>query len=321
MTNTEFPKQLPLPMSVGNLINIAIQIYRAQFTLYLGWAMRAALWLVATFWLWSLMSLLIGAIASVTSDQIGLQVFLIVASIVIQLIIGSYCISRSIICGATISRLSYQTLLQSSETIQLAHQFVRARRRQLLSATTNVYFTFFMVYIGVGIIVSVVFYLIGNMFGVNFWSGQLGQTIVVIGIVLFLFSIYAALLFCFARLFVCDTILAVEDGVAVKKPDNMSWKLTQDNTLRIIAVVLTTGVIMMPSLLLLQVITHYIFLLYDGAFHYPSSDFIGFWFNFLLGLTVRILCIFVFLPLWKILQSTVYYDLKARKEGIDLQLI
>lgn len=317
MPAINIPQQLPPPMSVGNLINVAIQIYRSRFRLYLGWAMRAALWLVAPFGVWTLMGLFTGITVSLISDQPGLQVLLFVVLAVMTIVGGFYCFSRSLVCGATISRLSYQTLLQSSESVQSAYQFVRKRMRKFLSANITIYFTFSIVYGGIGLIGLIILYALSNAIGFDLFVSQENPNLIVFGFALVSFLGYATLLFYFARSFVYDTILAVEEKVSVQQLNDLSWKLTQGNALRIIAAILTTGVITAPGIAVAQTVMNYIFLFDGVVLGFVSSGYLG----FLLISTILIFGLFVFLPLWKILQSTVYYDLKARKEGIDLTLI
>ncbi|MGH2415338.1 MAG: hypothetical protein ACRDEA_16950, partial [Microcystaceae cyanobacterium] len=105
----------------------------------------------------------------------------------------------------------------------------------------------------------------------------------------------------------------VEENTNGGKSVGRSWELTQNSIFRIQGVVIVAFLVNLPIVGLANYLPQIIlFRLEEGSILYWLVYLI----SFLLSLGVNIFI----LPFWQAIKAVLYYDLRLRREGIDLQL-
>ena len=121
-----------------------------------------------------------------------------------------------------------------------------------------------------------------------------------------------------SRLYLADLAIAVENQSSSTKAINRSWQLTKQFIGRIILITFIAFLIAISVSLVLQLIDSLIRLLLMAVFT-PDSTIFG-----LIYLPLSLILSFSFsaflVPFWQAIKAVLYYDLRTRKEGIDIQL-
>jgi hypothetical protein len=116
-----------------------------------------------------------------------------------------------------------------------------------------------------------------------------------------------------SRLFIPGLVLAIEPQQDAGRSMSRSWELTRTAIWRIPVVFLATFLIQLPILS----VTNYIpsialeFLPAEGAVYGVVAA---------LSLVLSLLGSMAILPLWQAVKGVLYYDLRSRREGLDLSL-
>lgn len=323
----------PQPMTVGNIVSATISLYRARFGDYFALAGQSVLWILPPLLLLALaialMVLGVGVSGDIASGEVvneqllGVGVLLLV----VAMVVGIYCLTRSMVCDAAISRLAFFELRQTPETRKDAHRFVRRRMWKFLLASLLIGLLILAVYILIVIAVFVITFVMAIIAGVVMGGDALTNSpennlifglIAILLTFVLIFGVLILFLWMSARLFVYDTTLAIEEKVAVMDTLGISWRLTKRNTFRIILVMVVTVLVSLPVGIVVQIIAAIAQPILSSLIPLPTNiqDAIAVF----IGVAIGLLGNLILLPLWQILKSVIYYDLKSRKEGIDLQL-
>jgi hypothetical protein len=140
-------------------------------------------------------------------------------------------------------------------------------------------------------------------------------------VVILQLAIFVAQTWFQARFWLYDMIIAVETETESTRSISRSWELTKGSATRVMFVLLVSYVVMMP----LFVLTAAPFLLtipFAGSFGVEGPEPV-----FALALSVAALVFLVLLfftivltiPFWQSIKSVLYYDLRSRREGLDIQ--
>lgn len=315
------PGMSPQPMTVGNIVSATISLYRTRFGDYFALAGQSVLWVLPPLVLLAISVGIIiagsgglvatGAAGSSNNNLLGVGVLVFVVTFVV----GIYCFTRSMVCQAAMSRLAFLELCQMTETPKESHRFVRRRMWKFLYAAILFIFLILAVYLATSIVMGVV---VGVVVGAGASAASSGNPLItgLVSIVAILF----VLLFLFwmlARFFVYDTSLAIEEKIAAAETFGLSWRLTKGNAFRVLAVMTITFLVSLPLFLLIQIVAAIAQPILAQILPGGLGDVLA----FLVGVGIGLVGNLALLPLWQIVKSVIYYDLKSRKEGIDLQLL
>lgn len=312
-------------MTAGNVVNAAIQLYRSRWRDYLVLSSQALLWIFVALALW----MIIGVVFAVSPNtfgfarehRIGLLVFLTVVAILATF----YCGARSLVCGATMSRLAFEDLQQQSETRKTAHQWLRRRMWQLFWAFVCYIIRLIGVYCLISIGVMLILLVVG-LVGVALSNHQLALSaatedliVGILGLIVFFglfIGIVFTLLWAIARLFVYEVLLAIAEMPQVGKVLGQSWQLTKGHGVRIIRIMVVAALVTLPLLITMQVMMTLTQSVMIAIIPLPPDQ------AALLGsYGIGLIGNFLILPLWQILKGVACYDLKSCQEGIDLSLL
>ncbi len=125
-----------------------------------------------------------------------------------------------------------------------------------------------------------------------------------------------------ARFWLYDLFIAVETDQESVESIGRSWQMTKGNAFRVQAVLVLSYLIMLP-LFILSAVPFLLTIPFFGELASENPDptaglvvllaFLGF---FVLILVASVIAI----PFWQALKAVLYYDLRSRREGLDLTL-
>ena len=211
--------------------------------------------------------------------------------------------------SALIGRLAYYETLEQPEVISEARSRVERRMWSFL---------------GQGILVGLI--VMGGIFGLTVVGGIfVGILVAILGqnnpvTYLIGFGIFIAILFAYiwliSRMYIAALPLAVEDNMTATAAISRSWKLTKGAVLRIQGIMFLGLLIILPVSILVILIIVFLPLAF-GIIVNPDSSTYKLIVN-LFSVAINIIIGALFLPFWQSIAGVIYYDLRVRREGMNL---
>jgi hypothetical protein len=126
-----------------------------------------------------------------------------------------------------------------------------------------------------------------------------------------------------ARLYLWNIILAMEPETDSTTAITRSWELTQGNGIRVLFVLLVAYLVMLPLYALTFGIPMLIAIPFFGSGVVEGDGgeavVIGLLLAFLVFLALALLVGVLTAPFFQTIKSVLYYDLRSRREGLDIQ--
>lgn len=286
------------PLSVGNVVSTGLVLYRSNLQTYFSIALKAYLWII-------LPLILLGVASGLFVASRRYPWFLL--AIAFTFLLGG--IAKYLTNSALISRLAYQELIGKPETESKARQHIDPQLWQFWWIAILVGLQLFIIYILAAIALVFVAMILGFILRNSLnpvIAGILVALITGLGVAIIL-SWY------FARWIIAEVPLAVESNVTASGSIKRSWDLTQNSALRIQGIALIAFLVTIP----ITALTNYApQLLFAGARAGSPLFWTGTAISFVFSLIGSILV----LPLWQTIKAAIYYDLRTRREGLDIQL-
>jgi hypothetical protein len=205
-----------------------------------------------------------------------------------------------------ISRLAYGELADQPESVADARRFTDARKWRFLGAGILLGLIFIGLYFGMAIVV-------GILFATSIVVGPIGAILGIIGAI----AALLVLIRIYSRLFIFEVPIALEEHVDATTALGRSWDLTKGSVGRVQWVVtiafLITLAVQVPVRIFNQVLA---VALPSGDGSLTAAGFIA----ALLIFTIAILSAALVMPFWQVIKAVIYYDLRARREGLGLRL-
>ncbi len=309
------------PLSVGNVISAGLRLYSNHFKDYFGIALLATLWILLPFLVSAILVVFLGTVENF-HPLLGLAIPAV-------LVLFFYCLGKYMAGAAAIARLAFGELTNQPETVENAKRFTKARLWPFVWMSLLLG----LLYIGIWIVIYLVMMLVLiALFAASgvvslFSTASIEQILatnpgLVIGPALATLLMILLLLIFFlwlgARLAVPDLPLAVEPEITASSSIGRSWQLTQKSAWRIALILFVTALIALPLAILTQLLTS---IFQVGLTAVLSEESVTY--NLLLAIASYAFSflsnVFV-LPLWQSIKATIYYDLRSRREGLDLEL-
>lgn len=304
------------PLNPGDVVSAAIKLYRDRFKTFFMLALMATLWIVGGVIVLVLaIAILAGIFAAIGGDIMailgGFIGFLIG---IVALIYGS---AKYYMIGSVIGRLSFQDLIHDPETSLDGRRRVAPKLVQFLLLGILLGLAYFGAYIVVGLAALIaggsVGFLTAGIFSavINNTAGNIIGILLggLLGFALFVI----ALIWSVSKLFISDVVLAIEPNREAAESMGRSWNLTNAAVWRIQIVFLATFMIQIPILSVTNYIPNILLIVIpEGTITYA----IVYGLSLLLSMVGSIFL----LPLWQAVKGVLYYDLRSRREGIDLEL-
>ncbi len=226
-------------------------------------------------------------------------------------IVPVYGWAKSTEIAGAIARLAYSELVDQPETVTDARRHTSPRLWQFFVTSLLVSLIFVGLFFGFGIGFSII---VGVGAVAASTSPPLAPLSVILGIVAFIAAIIILIRFG-SRLFIYDLPMAIEDNIDSTTSISRSWSLTKGAVGRLqwilVVAFLITLLVYLPAIALSGTVS---FL----SINDPSSGVLLL--IQLVDLVVRILLTALVMPYWQVIKAVVYYDLRARREGLGLQL-
>ena len=301
------------PLNPVQAIGTAIHLYRSHYLTYAGIALTAVGWsLLPSLSLFLLMGIvgLLQIMAAPTTIIVLCSMVLIVLWIIVLL----YCMAKSLMNNALISRLAFQELIQQPESVPTARRFLRPRMWNILLVQILTGLLLFGIYLGV-VFAAIIFDVL-----IFFIDLEALLSLVILGVYYWL---------C-AHFFIPEIPIAIEENIAATDSINRSWKLSQGSALRILLIIVLGGLLTIPFLLLAiaPIVISSMSILPDLLEANSPNEialiltFIGFQLvpSILLSVVLFWVLNLVLLSFWQSIKAVIYYNLRSRQEGVDLKL-
>ncbi len=274
------------PLSIGNVINVSIKLYRSHFKLYSKLSIIAHLWLLVPIYGWA---------------------------------------KFSAIC-AIISRLTFSELLGQPESTNFVRSQVNRRMWQLLTASilvglmllATIILSIILFFVA-AVLLTVVIYT----YLVFFAPQMINNTDISYGLGLFwavLIYIFVPLAVSWvsSRLFIIELPLAIEAETNYINTIKCSWDLTKGFIKNIQGVMAIAFLLPLPIYILVWVslisLIGFIMKFLTVPYEYDSIIAIG------LLVVVNLVCGAITMPFWQAIKAVLYYDFRRRREGLGWQL-
>ncbi|MCP2729535.1 hypothetical protein [Limnofasciculus baicalensis] len=299
-------------LTPGNVVSAGLRLYRDHLKVYFAIAFRATLWSLLPFLLF--IPIIPTLIASKQVNPVNILLL-----VVISIPLFFYCFAKYVANSALITRLAFRQLVELPETVREARSHVD--RKIWIFLITN--FLYFLIYIGMILGFYIAMGLIGIIFGVIAYTTKNNAAVVMlmvlIGIVAFGFALSFIIRF-FTRLSLIEVPLAIEPNLNAKQTIGRSWALTQGYVGRIFLIFIVAFLVSIPVYIVSQIAVSLIQTILLEIMKTSPLDItfqiVFLVLSYILGLTVSVFII----PFWQSIKAVIYYDLRTRQEGIDLQI-
>ncbi|MBE7382598.1 MAG: DUF975 domain-containing protein [Leptolyngbya sp. SIO1E4] len=240
------------------------------------------------------------------------------AKAVLWYLIPFYGWARALMIFGQIGRLGFQEIIHQPETVNASLKKVEFRMWSFLGVAILV----FIIQVaanyaisGVGTALILPFTAVGaGGDAVAILSGVL-----VVGVQL---AMFAAQTWIQARFLLYDVIIAVETETDATAAITRSWELTQGSAFRVLLVLLVAYVVMAP-LFVLALLPFLFTIPFFAATPADTPDpalALALLLAFLVFAVLLMLGAVITVPFWQSIKAVLYYDLRSRREGIDIQL-
>jgi len=310
------------PLSPGNVVSAAFQLYRENAKQYLGIALVSVGWSLLPF-VGFIAIAIIAAIVIGATQQPTLGIGLGVLAVIAVVVFAFFCVARSLANAALICRLAFFETANQRVDLAEARRFVNSRKWNFLGVQVRVGFIVagivFGFYLLIGLLAVIVALAAGGRGGgggnpaIALIFGLLIVALVVVAVVVFLrFS---------ARLFGAEVPLAIEDNMSGGSSISRFWTLSKGSEWRIILITLVAFAATLPVLILSNIIQAVPQGMIEGTAQQGTNEYaVLTLITSLIAIVISLLLNVLVLPLWQVLKAIVYYDLRNRREGLDLQI-
>lgn len=316
MAFSDRPSDTLGPLNPGDVVSAGLRLYRDRFKMYLKLAVVAYLWLLGGVLGLGVAIGALGGLLSLTGND-ALRFLGFTLGFLVGLVPLLYGVARFFMVSAVMSRLAFQELVNRPESAAAAQSEALPKLWSFLVLSLLVLLVFAVAWTIIGTVASLVALLVGFVSGgilTAVFGSDIGTAIgIALGAIAFLAILLIGLVWIVSRLLLPEVALAIEPETNASDSIGRSWKLTQASVVRIQFVVVATFLITLPIVL----ITNYIpQILVVGL----ESGSTAYWTVYGLSLLLSILGGIVVMPLGQTVKGVLYYDLRSRREGLDLQL-
>lgn len=217
-----------------------------------------------------------------------------------------------------IGRLGFQEVIHQPETIRDALRKVEPRMWSFLGVAILVTLIQLALNYAISFAGSILLVPILAIGG----AGESAAVLSAILSVIAQLAIFGVQMWIQARFWLYDIIIAVETDTDATSSISRSWELTSGSTSRVLVVLLITYLVMMPLFILslvpfLFTLPFFLNAPLEGANTTLISALL---LAFLVFLVLILITGVITIPFWQSIKSVLYYDLRSRREGLDIQI-
>jgi len=310
--------QTPIqPLSVGNVVSSALVLYRSNLKSYLGVAFRVTLWTLIPF----LTQLLIGQI----QGQISSSVLRLISIALLALVFYSQAKADTNL--AVIARLAFGELINQPETVKSVSDNLNSRKWKFFWTAFSVSLRLMLAFIGLCLVfIFSVFLLTGlvtiipQIFANSPIIAIIAYLIIALLYIVLFVGVFTGIFWFIARFFIAELPLAVEPNVGIDRAVERSWELTKGSAFRIVLILSVAYLIATPINTIASIPIGFIFPSFQQIYSSPLEYERSLSNAFILAIILIMIANTFLIPFWQSIKAVIYYDLRSRKEGLDLQL-
>lgn len=228
------------------------------------------------------------------------------------LIVPIYGWAKFMAISGLLSRLAYREVMGQPETVRDARRHVNPRLWTFFFTAISVSLILFIPMLFYWVIFAIVFLRLTTFFSQYLF--------VILSISIFVFGY----IWLYSRLSLSELSIAIEER-GIGESINRSWRLTKGFIFRLQLIFFVAYLLTIPIFVITQIINyltsfvlaHILTLLPLGFAIYLLIYILT---NLLISLIISFAVGALLIPFWQSIKSVIYYDLRTRKEGIDLQL-
>lgn len=304
------------PLNPGDVVSAALRLYKDRFKTFFQLAALATLWFVGGILGLGLAIAFLAGIGAGVGNEVGAVIGGLVGALVgfAPLLYGS---AKYYALSSVIGRLSFRELISQPETALDARRQVAPRLGQFLLLGFLLLLAYVAAYLGAALLALIAGGSIGFLTA-GILSALINETVggvmgILLGVLIGLGILLIALIWIASRLFIAEVVLAIEPQTDAGGSMGRSWELTKDSILRIQVVFLATFLIQLPILS----VTNYV---PSILLELLPADGVIYGITAVLSLVLSLVGSIFVLPLWQAVKGVLYYDLRSRREGLDLAL-
>jgi len=269
-------------LSVGNVVNVSINLYRANLKLYFKLALIAHLWVLVPIYGWA----------------------------------KFYAIS------ALISRLAFGELIGQPESPKTAATHINRRLWYffIIGVLLFIFSSFGSIILSylIWIPLIILLALLSFLLKINFIDSLMTLPPVILGMLILITTILISFWFN-CRGFMTDLPLAIESNLSLFKTIRYSWDLTKLSLKRIQLIIIISFLTTLPTLIINSMGGPFIIALIVGIVLPNSTENDSLIGTFYL-ISMILVNGLVTMPFWQAIKAVAYYDIRCRREGWDLKL-
>lgn len=314
--------RLKQPLSIGDVVSVGLAITRQRWPLFCGISLRAVAWLVIPVFGITLMT--------VISPAMGRSPGFAVLAGVVWLVASLYCFGKYLSNAGLISRLVFNDLTQTEETVKDAARVTRSLTWSYLGASLIYLLIAVMVAFALGFIftlaLSLLVLILGFIMGTIGGAGALNPTsptmgffavIIIIMSLLLILGYFTALVWVLSRFFFSDVPLSVETKLGSIGTIGRSWALSEKSGFRLMTITTVGVLVTLPINAIGQLVTLIPFALDRSG---GASVALATTLSSLLNLVVTLGITLLTMGFWQSVKAVLYFDLLNSKEGLGLDL-
>jgi hypothetical protein len=288
-------------LSVGNVINAAVSLYKSNFPDFFALALRSVGWMIL-----AIAGLVPVVAVAIAASNVGVTVLAIVAWLGLLI----FCLAKSMTSRGVVARMAYQQLINQPESLSSASGELANSHWKFLSLV--LWLLLFMT--GVSILAYMALAALAGL-GIlaatqlpNAVGYILAAILVMAGIVAF----FWILMRFYSSWFVAELPIAVERCAGGLDAIGRSRQLSAPFLSRVLVIILVAFLVVFPLSMIASVPG------FAGIGQPPTSAvyLISQGINLFLSLLLELFL----MPFWQVIKSVVYFDLRSRLEGADLRM-
>ncbi|MGK7890602.1 MAG: hypothetical protein AB4042_14825 [Leptolyngbyaceae cyanobacterium] len=222
------------------------------------------------------------------------------------LLVPVYGWAKFYMTSGLISRLAFGELADQLETIPQARAKVKGNMWRFFSVALQLFWRFLGIYLLGAMVLLIAGIVIGGVLSL------ISTVLMGIAIGFLYIAFLIVLIRFFSRWFVAEVPLAVEPRITGTESIKRSWDLTEKSVGRLQLVAVIAFLITIP----VTAITGYLPLIAELV----NPDLAASPIFSLLTSLLSFVGGMILLPFWQVIKAVIYYDLRSRQEGLDLEL-
>ncbi len=288
-------------LSVGNVVNAAVSLYKYNFRDFFSLALRSVGWILL-----ALVGLIPVVLVGFAINNIGVTVLAAVAWLGLFL----FCLAKSMTSRGVVSRMAYQQLTNQTETLASASSQLANSHWKFLSLVLWLW----LFLTGVVILAYLALLALGGV-GVAVAMNIQNPIGYILAAIFILAGIIAAcwiVLRFYSSWFVAELPIAVERCAGGLDAIGRSRQLSAPFSSRILMIILVAFLIVLPLSIIASVPGF-------ATIGQPPTSAV-YIISQAVNLVLSLLLELFLMPFWQVIKSVVYFDLRSRLEGADLKM-